>query len=98
MVKQFSSLAEIRAEIDALDMQLVALLAQRLAAVAQVPAFKSGAHEARVEGRVQQVIDNVRTQAHNAGFDADAAERIWRNMIEECIAFEHNIMSKKAAQ
>ena len=84
----FASLAEVRDTIDALDDQLVALLAERLAAIRRASELKGEPSDARVEWRVDEVANRVRLRAGEVGFDADAAERIWRGMMEECIAFE----------
>ena len=83
-----ASLAEVREAIDCLDDQLVGLLAERLAAIRRASELKGEPSNARVEWRVDEVANRVRRRAEAVGFDADAAERIWRSMMEECIAFE----------
>jgi isochorismate pyruvate lyase len=88
MADRLSSMADVRAAIDAIDDELVVLLARRLAAIRAASEIKGATSEARVPWRVEEVAGRVREQASAVGFDADCAERIWRGMMEECIAFE----------
>jgi isochorismate pyruvate lyase len=89
------SLAEVRVAIDELDDQLVDLLARRLAAIRRASELKGNPSDARVEWRVDEVANRVRQRARAVGFDADAAERIWRGMMEECIAFESEAIAAR---
>jgi isochorismate pyruvate lyase len=89
------TLAEVRAAIDRIDDQLVALLAERLRAVKRAAELKDAPDEARVTWRVEEVARRVREAAAQAGFDADVAERIWRGMMEECIAYERGALGER---
>jgi tRNA-Thr(GGU) m(6)t(6)A37 methyltransferase TsaA len=91
-----ATLDEVRAEIDAVDDALVALLRRRLSAIRRAAEIKAGPGDALVEWRVEQVAERVRAAAQAVGFDADAAERIWRSMMEECIAFERRRLAARA--
>ena len=88
-------MGDVRARIDALDEQLVALLADRLGLIRRAAELKNAPQDARVPWRVEQVAANVRARAAAVGFDPDAAERIWRAMMEECIAFEERRLSAR---
>jgi isochorismate pyruvate lyase len=92
---QLATMQDVRAEIDAVDDALVALLARRLAAIRRASDLKSHPDEALVAWRVEQVAERVRDRAQAVGFDADAAERIWRAMMDECIAFERVRLSAR---
>lgn len=81
-------MAGVRAEIDALDRELVDLLGRRLALIRRASELKATPADARVPWRIEDVAMKVRARAIEAGFDEDTAERIWRFMMEECIAFE----------
>lgn len=85
-----ATMADVRREIDAVDDQLVPLLARRLAAIRRASELKQHPDDALVEWRVEEVAERVRDRAAMVGFDADVAERIWRAMMDECIAFERN--------
>jgi isochorismate pyruvate lyase len=92
------TLSEVRAAIDEIDDKLIALLAARLEAVKRAAELKDHPHEARVPWRVEEVTRRVRNAAAIAGFDPDAAERIWRAMMEECIAYEQHALAERIAK
>lgn len=79
----------LRARIDAVDSQLIALFAQRRALIARAARIKA-AHglPARIGWRVEQVVTNARQQAIEAGLDGDLIEAIWRQLVEAAIAQE----------
>jgi isochorismate pyruvate lyase len=91
----FTSLAEVRAAIDALDAVLVTLLKERCACIVAAARLKSSPNEAFVLWRVEDVVQKVRAQAESIGFSPDRAEAIWRGMMTECIAFEHDVLSER---
>jgi isochorismate pyruvate lyase len=91
------TLSEVRAAIDRIDEQLIELLAARLKAVKRASELKGAPHEARVTWRVEEVAQRVREAAAAVGFDADVAERIWRTMMEECIAYERRALGERVA-
>ncbi|MBS7541416.1 chorismate mutase [Ancylobacter lacus] len=82
-------LAPFRAEIDAIDAEIVALLARRLDVVQRVVAVK------RAEGlaallpeRVEDVVEKVRAEAQARGVPPELAERLWRELIAFVVAYE----------
>jgi isochorismate pyruvate lyase len=89
------TLSEVRATIDRIDEQLIELLAARLKAIKRAAELKDVPDEARVTWRVEEVARRVREAAVAAGFDADVAERIWRAMMEECIAYEQRALGER---
>lgn len=89
------SLDDVRARIDGIDEQLVALLADRLRAIRRASELKDDPSDALVEWRVEEVARRVRERAPQVGFDADAAERIWRAMMLECITFERRAIERR---
>jgi isochorismate pyruvate lyase len=82
------SLAEVRARIDDLDTQLVALLARRQVLVEAAAGFKPDEGAVRAPDRVERVVAAVRDKAVAAGLDADVAEAVWRSMIAAFIELE----------
>ena len=91
-----ASLSPLRAEIDALDSAMVDLLARRFDVVRSVVEHK--AREgivARLDDRVEVVVDNVRRKAEAAGCPPDLAEDVWRTMIEWIIGYEENHLSQR---
>lgn len=76
-----TSLEEVRAEIDNLDRQIVALLARRGGYVQQAARFKTGADDVRAPKRVEQVIIKVTDLADELGASPIIVERVYRAMI-----------------
>jgi len=83
-----TSLADVRARIDAVDADLVRLLADRESLVRAAAAFKSDADAVRAPDRVEQVIAAVRDRASAAGLSPTVAEAVWRAMIAAFIDLE----------
>lgn len=86
----------LRAEIDALDTQLVALLVDRARLIDRAAELKSAVGwPARIDARVEEVVENVRTVAMARGLDPDLADEIWRRLIEWSIAREEKVLGKE---
>ena len=83
-----ASLAEVRAHIDRLDRQLVALIAERGAYVRQAAAFKKTADEVPAPQRVAQVLARVNALAVEAGAEPSVVDATWRAMIAAFIDAE----------
>lgn len=88
-------LAPLRARIDAIDAEIVALLARRMGCVTEVIGLKQ-AHglPARIDARVEEVVANVRAKAVDLGAPPDLAEVVYRNMIEWVIAHEEDHLTE----
>ena len=82
------SLDEVRAGIDAIDAELVRLLADRQALVKAAAGFKKDEDAVRAPDRVAQVIAKVRARAEEAGLAPEVAEAVWRAMIGAFIELE----------
>lgn len=78
----------VRAEIDALDRELVGLLARRENLVRRAGRLKADTAAVRAPARVEQVIDRVRAVAAGAGASPDVVERTYRAMIAAFIDLE----------
>lgn len=83
-----SSLDEVRSSIDAVDRQLVKLLAERRGYVLQAARFKKDEGDVRAPARVEQVVAKVRGLAEAEGVEPDLVEGIWREMIAGFIRLE----------
>lgn len=83
-----ASLAEVRANIDLIDCQLITLLAERADFVKQAAAFKKDEDAVRAPNRVEAVIAKVRGKAQDAGLPPAVAEAVWRAMIEQFVQLE----------
>ena len=84
-----ASMADLRAEIDSLDRELVGLLAERAGYIDRAVTLKQQENlHARITPRVEQVVGNVRAAAATKKLDADLIEKLWRDLIEWSIARE----------
>ncbi|WP_341368143.1 chorismate mutase [Yoonia sp. BS5-3] len=82
-------MASLRVQIDALDAELIAGLAERAGYIDRAITLKEQENlPARIESRVEEVIANVRDEASAAGLDPALAELLWRQLIEWSIARE----------
>lgn len=81
-------MAELRAEIDRLDRDLVALLAERQGYIERAAAIKTARAKVHDAARIEDVVAKVLAAAHKAGLSAAIAEPVWRVLIERCIAHE----------
>ncbi len=83
-----STLAGVRAAIDGLDGDLVALLARREALVRAAGRLKADGAAVRAPGRVEQVVARVRGLAAEHGASPDVVERVYRAMISAFVDLE----------
>ncbi len=83
-----SSLAEVREQIDALDRQIVALLAERGRYVKDAARFKRDAFQVSAPQRQQEVLDKVRALAEAQGAYPEVIDACYRALIAGFIARE----------
>lgn len=86
---QCNTMADVRAEIDRIDARLVGLLAERAAYIDRAAELKPALGlPARIDDRVEEVVEKVRARAIAEAFDPDLAEALWRQLIDWSIARE----------
>lgn len=83
-----TTMTEVRAGVDALDRELVALLARRFAYMDAAARIKPQRGHVRDEARKAQVIANARAEAVRLGVPADAVGELWELLVEASIAYE----------
>jgi isochorismate pyruvate lyase len=84
-----NNMSDLRAQIDALDEDLVALLAERAGYIDRAIALKQdNGLPARIPERVEEVVTNAGDRAEAAGLDRELVERLWRQLVEWSIARE----------
>jgi len=85
------TMAEIRAEIDRVDEELVRLFAERAGYIDRASEIKAEINwPARITGRVEEVVANVRRHAVTYGLPPDLVEKLWRRVIDWSIAREES--------
>lgn len=92
---ELKDMAEVRTQIDAIDFDVIALLAERQAHVDRMGEIKQVTGvSAAAPTRFAAVLATVRARAAAAGFDPDTAEAMWQVMIEANIAREERVLGK----
>ena len=83
-----TTMAEVRAGVDQVDRELMALLVRRFAYMDAAARIKPERGHVRDEARKAQVIANARAAAEAAGLPADKISAIWDDLVEASIAYE----------
>jgi len=83
-----NSLDDVRSNIDRIDRQIVAYLAERGGYVKQAAKFKKSKDDVRAPQRVEQVISKVVALAEELGANTDVTEQVYRAMISGFINAE----------
>jgi isochorismate pyruvate lyase len=82
-------MAEVRAEIDALDREIVALLADRLHYIDEAARIKQNRDQVRDEARIADVLAKVEAKARRGGADPKVIGAAYRALIEASIGHEY---------
>jgi isochorismate pyruvate lyase len=83
-----ASMAEVRAGVDSVDRDLVALLAERFRFMDAAARIKPGRDQVRDEARKRQVIANAQGEAARLGVDPQIVGDLWEALVEASIAHE----------
>jgi isochorismate pyruvate lyase len=83
-----ASMTDVRAGVDALDRELVALLVQRQGYMDAAARIKPERSAVRDTARIEEVVAKVKAEARRVGLSEQIAEPVWRLLIERCIAYE----------
>lgn len=81
-------MADVRAGVDQVDRELVALLVRRFGYMDAAARIKADRGLVRDEARKAQVIENVRAEAARSGLPAERLADLWDRLIEHSIAYE----------
>lgn len=83
-----TTMIEVRAGVDALDQQLVALLATRFGYMRAAARIKPARDAVRDEARKASVIAAAVAEAEAQGVPAEVVADIWERLVEGSIAYE----------
>jgi isochorismate pyruvate lyase len=86
--KECASLAEVRAQIDRIDEQIVALVGRRAGYVKAAARFKDSEHAVSAPERFAAMLQVRRQWAEREGLSADVIESIYRELVRYFIAEE----------
>ena len=85
---QCRTMAEVRAGVDALDNEIVTLLAKRFGFMEAAARIKPNREQVRDEARKAEVIGRVSVQARGRGIPEELIARLYDMLIEGSIAYE----------
>ncbi len=83
-----TTMAEVRAGVDALDRELIALLRRRFDYMDAAARIKPERSHVRDEARKAQVIANAKAHAAAAGLPEQEIGQLWDMLVEASIAYE----------
>lgn len=83
-----TTMTDVRAGVDSLDRELVALLARRFAYMDAAARIKPERAAVRDEARKAEVIANARAAAAEAGVPDAVVADLWERLVEASIAYE----------
>ncbi len=86
--KDCTTMQEVRAGVDELDSQLVALLATRQTYMSAAARIKADRDQVYDKARIEDVVSKVKARAHEQNLCTTIAENVWRELIKQSIAFE----------
>ena len=88
-------MAEVRRQIDALDAEIVALLAKRQRQIERAARVKPLLEmPARVPERIDEVLARVLEAARRDGLSQDLSAELWTRIIEWSIDYEERLMGE----
>jgi len=83
-----ATMEDVRAGVDAIDVELVRLITTRQGYMGAAARIKGHRDDVRVPWRIEQVVENVLAVAKAEGLSPSIAEPVWRELIERSIAYE----------
>lgn len=90
-----TTMAEVRAGVDAVDRAIMALLDRRFAYMAAAARIKPTRGAVRDEPRKAQVIANAVADASARGLPAEAIADLWDRLVEASIAYELELFDRR---
>lgn len=91
-------MADVRAGVDAVDIELVHLLVRRQGYMEAAARIKPTRDQVVVPWRIEEVVDNVLAEAKRLGLSPRIAEPVWRLLIEKCIEHEMQTFDSFASE
>jgi isochorismate pyruvate lyase len=92
-----ATLADVRANIDRIDRQIVALMAERGQYVAEAGRFKADPAAVSAPARVEAIVARAKALAREDGLAESVAERSYRAMIAAFEDYERDEWTRRNA-
>jgi|TARA_B110000014_G_scaffold258716_1_gene245275 isochorismate pyruvate lyase len=90
----YSTMKEVREEIDLIDKELVLILARRQKCIELAALIKNDKNKIIDEERIEDVISKVKKFSKNCGLSLDISEPLWRKLISLSIDHEFEEFSR----
>ena len=94
LVQPCTTMEDVRRNVNALDDVLVPLLVTRIGYMQQAARIKGDVGQVRDEARIEAIVARVRERTAVEGGQPDVMEAVYRQLMEECIAYEHREFSR----
>ncbi|MBB4641093.1 chorismate mutase [Rhizorhapis suberifaciens] len=94
---QCRTMTEVRAGVDALDRELLVLLARRFGYMRAAARIKPDRSMVRDEDRKAEVIANARVEAVRLGVPETLVAELWERLVEVSIAYELEAFDRRGA-
>jgi isochorismate pyruvate lyase len=94
MPDQCLTMTEVRAGIDALDTELIGLLARRFGYMRAAARIKPSRDTVRDEARKAEVIANAVAAAEAHALPGYLIAALWEQLVEGCIAYEFDVWDR----
>lgn len=95
--EQCETMIEVRAGVDQVDRELVALLVRRFGYMDAAARIKPNRTAVRDEARKAEVLGNVAREAEASGLDPDRLRAVWDILVEQSIAYEFDRWDRERA-
>lgn len=82
------TMTDVRQQVDRIDAELIALMAQRFACMDAAARIKQDRNIVRDEARKVAVLQNVKQLAEEARVPVPAMAAIWEMLVETSISYE----------
>ena len=82
------TMTDVRAGVDQVDRELVALLVRRFGYMDAAARIKADRNAVRDEARKAEVLANVAREAEAAGLEPERLRAVWNELVEQSIAYE----------
>ena len=83
-----TTMTQVRAGVDQVDRELIALLVRRFGYMDAAARIKPERGHVRDEARKAQVIANARAAAEACGLPGEVIAALWERLVEASIAYE----------
>lgn len=90
-----TTMEQVRAGVDQVDREMIALLARRFAYMDAAARIKPTRDAVRDEARKAQVLANVRAHARAAAVPEAPVAALWEMLIEASIAYELDAFDRR---